>query len=676
MRSKKCLNGLRGAFHAALLVLILSTTVLSCSQAAKTLARVREAVPFGHATYRSDFYAAVNREWLAQYPEPPVGNNSWTSFIEISENNDQKTITLLDSLAAGTFPKGSKEQKLADYYRSSGDLGQRDAAGAAPLKPYLDGYANAKSLTELMDADLTTLRGIGISTLLNFDVGSNQSGTPVLVHSGPTPCPADVFKSAGGKKIYIRYLTDLFALAGNSPKDAAAKAQKVYAYEKSLSGYTLSPAERINPANTIPYPMYLFRTLYSTFDFPAYFAKLGFKTPEAIIVTDQRLMEKAAASFTENNREVLALYAQARLLDAFSLNLSTGFLRAKDRFSVSLFHYSSKMNWADWPKRLAVLNTQDVLSEYLGESFSKAYFSPRAKKDVEEMIGRIKAVYKKQIGQTDWMEPYTKERALKKLDGMAVKVGYPEVWPDSFKTVDIRGKADGGTYFGNLTALLLARNANAAARLGVPAQRAEWRIPVYMVNAMDNFDFNEIVIPAGILQEPFYNVDWPTARNLGGIGTVIAHEISHAFDNNGAQYDESGSFRKWWTKDDYARFNAKCETFARFYDKLPIAPGIRNDGKLTVSENVSDVLGMQCALQVLAETDKPDYPLFFNSYATIWRISSSWPTEKYLSRHDVHSNNKIRVNRTVSNFQEFQDAFGVVPGDAMYVKPEDRVGIW
>ncbi|MDT8977817.1 M13 family metallopeptidase [Paenibacillus sp. chi10] len=259
---------------------------------------------------------------------------------------------------------------------------------------------------------------------------------------------------------------------------------------------------------------------------------------------------------------------------------------------------------------------------------------------------------------------------------MTIKIGYPDQWNDYLKDASIKTFADGGSLFDNIVAINKALKKQAFSSLGKPVDKSSWMMSTYEVNAYYNPLNNEIVFPAGILQAPFYDIKAKRETNLGAIGMVIAHEISHAFDNLGSAYDENGNAVNWWTPEDFKKFQEKCDQVISYYDHVEVLPGVYNNGKLTVSENIADLGGMAASLQVLSKMENPDFKAYFEGYATIWRMTMSKETAAYLSTVDTHSANKVRVNRTVSNFPEFYKAYQVNEKDAMYVAPKNRVSIW
>lgn len=292
------------------------------------------------------------------------------------------------------------------------------------------------------------------------------------------------------------------------------------------------------------------------------------------------------------------------------------------------------------------------------------------------MVDNLITTYEKRIKALDWMSETTKAKAIKKLDTMIVKIGYPEKWDTTLDKVAIKTYDDGGSLFSNTFAVSTAYINNLKAELGKSVDRTKWATSVYTVNAYYNPLNNEIMFPAGILQAPFYDINAKAEENLGGIGMVIGHEISHAFDNNGSAFDENGNAKNWWTDEDFKKFKEKNQDLINFYNGIEVIPGILNDGLLTLSENVADLGGMAASLQVVSEMSNPDYKAYFENNAEIWKFTTTKEISAYLSTNDVHSANKIRANRTITNFLEFYETYGIKPGDGMYVAPEDRVSIW
>lgn len=299
-------------------------------------------------------------------------------------------------------------------------------------------------------------------------------------------------------------------------------------------------------------------------------------------------------------------------------------------------------------------------------------FSPEAKADVENKVARMIEVYKSRLEMADWLAPATREKAITKLNVITPHIGYPEKLPETYakKVID--------------ETLSLVENAQNLAKITIahtwskwnkPVDRSEWHMPAHLVNAYYDPQQNQIVFPAAILQEPFYSLDQSSSANYGGIGAVIAHEISHAFDTNGASFDEHGSLNDWWTQEDYAAFKERTDKIVSQFDGLE-SHGAKVNGKLTVSENVADLGGVACALEAAQSEEDFSARDFFINFATIWRMKAREEYMQMLASIDVHAPGELRTNVTLTNFDAFHETFDIKEGDAMWRAPKDRVIIW
>lgn len=291
------------------------------------------------------------------------------------------------------------------------------------------------------------------------------------------------------------------------------------------------------------------------------------------------------------------------------------------------------------------------------------------------MIKEMIRVYKKRLEENSWLSQATKEKAIIKLDKLGVQVGYPESIParfDAYKTVTAE---DGGTLLSNALAFSKIEAKDRFSKWNKPVDRSEWEMSADTVNAYYHPFRNVIVFPAAILQAPFYSLEQSSSANFGGIGAVIAHEISHAFDNNGAKFDEFGNLNNWWTEEDLEQFQNKAQAMIDEFDGLSLADATVN-GKLTVSENIADAGGLSCALEAAKSEKDFSFEEFFVSWATIWRTKAKKEYQQLLLQIDVHAPAKLRANVQLQNIDEFYETFGITEQDEMYQKPEKRVHIW
>ena len=292
------------------------------------------------------------------------------------------------------------------------------------------------------------------------------------------------------------------------------------------------------------------------------------------------------------------------------------------------------------------------------------------------MVQDILAVYRDRIKTLDWMSETTKEKAIEKLDTIQINIGYPDDWDDTLKDVEILSAEQGGSFCDNLIAIQKGTNKLLAELQKTGVDENIWPMTTYTVNAGYLFTANSITFPAGILQEPFYDVDASYEENLGKVGYVIAHEITHAFDNNGAKYDENGNAVDWWTQEDYAAFQTLCEKVVKLYDGKESAPGITCNGALTLSENIADLGSVACLTEIESKRENPDYAALYTAMAEIWCSSYPRETRLYLAQADVHAPDKLRGSLVLQNFSEFYEAFDITEEDAMWLPPEERVVIW
>lgn len=624
-----------------------------------------------------DFYEAINKEWLNK-STIPVGEIMGGGFPELQKENTDKIEEIINALSGKQFAEGTKEQKIADFYSTALDTKNRNKQGIEPIQKYVKAINEAKTLDELVQADLTQEKELGLSSLFGFAImnDAKNSSENALYYAGlATGLDKNSFvtEDSNAKNAYIQYMTKLLVVSGEEESAAKALAEQVYEMEKSLASVSLDPHEQgdVNKYYN-PYTIQQFDDMFKTVDMKQVLTSMKVDSADKVIVFDLKLAEKGAELLTESNLNVLKAYSKLQLLMATGSLLSDEFGDAANEFAATLYGVTGEKT----DQEIAVALTTSTMSGYLEQMFAENHFSPNAKKDVEQMVEKLITTYEERIKSLDWMSETTKAKAIKKLDTMIVKIGYPDKWDTTLDKVAIKTFDEGGSLFSNTFTVNKAYIDNTKAKLGKPVDKSEWVTSVYTVNAFYNALNNEITFPAGILQAPFYDINAKPEENYGAIGMVIGHEISHAFDNNGSAYDENGNANNWWTDEDFEKFKEKNQKLIEFYNAIEIIPGVLNDGQLTLSENVADLGGMAASLQVVSQMSNPDYKAYFESNAEMWKSTTTKEFAAVLSKSDVHSANKIRVNRTIVNFQQFYDTYGIKVGDGMYVAPEDRVSIW
>jgi putative endopeptidase len=376
-------------------------------------------------------------------------------------------------------------------------------------------------------------------------------------------------------------------------------------------------------------------------------------------------------------------YLKWTVLDNSASFLSTALENANWDF------YSKTMRGAKQqrPQDERALGTVNaVVGEALGKLYVDEKFPPAAKAKALEMIEYVKKAYEKRINNLEWMSEETKEKAITKLNGMTIKIGYPDIWKD-YADLHIKSPQNGGTLFDNMLAVQEWEYKRNIEKLGEKVDKSEWFMPPQQVNAYYNPYYNEIVFPAAILQPPFYNYEADAAINFGGMGAVIGHEISHGFDDTGAQFDADGNMTNWWTQADKEKFEALGDRLADQFDKIEVMPGLYINGKFTLGENIGDLGGVNAAYDALNMwlEDKGDLEdidgftqqqRFFLSWASAWRTKMRDEALKQRIKNDTHSPGMYRGYAPLLNIPAFYDAFKITEKDSMYVAPADRVLIW
>ena len=635
---------------------------------------IRRICAYEGSNLKDDFYASVNREWL-DTAAIPAGSAMTGTLYEVMDSTDKQVAGLIQEIAASTPEAGSAEEKIKNLYENILNWDARNAAGITPLQPYLDAIDGAKNLEELMSVSNTLVAEMGVG-LLYFGTTQDvvNSAEKVLAFGSlGSSLSAEFYAMGGVEEIFAAYVSTLFQLGGASEEEAAGMTETYLAMDKVLAGASKSREDQADVSKLFNFlDAGEVKELFPHVSLEAVLTAQGLHDEAQYVVPDVGLMEKSAEYFTEEHLEELRLYIRLSLLSNFGGTLNREFSDAAEAYSAALMGVEGSLS----DEENAAQTVQQHLSDYLGRVYVEKYFSPEAKADVEAMIAEMLEVYAQRIQALDWMSETTKTKALEKLKSITVNVGYPDEWDDLYDSVDIRSAAQGGSYFENVLAMTKATLDDMAATQDEPVERNAWLMSAYTVNAYYSPQNNSINFPAGILQAPLYDVEADHTENLGGIGYVIAHEITHAFDNNGALFDAQGNQSNWWTEEDYAAFQALCQDVIAFYDGVEAAPGIACNGALTLSENVADLGALACITQIEGQEDQPDYQSLYRAAARTWRGTASRDTRAYLVLMDVHAPDKLRGNRALQSLDQFYEAFGIQDGDGMYLPEEARVRIW
>ncbi len=639
---------------------------------------IRRVYALKGTNLRDDFYTAVNKEWLDN-SKIPAGTNVSGGLHDLRLEVNKQVAKLIQDISSRPQEEGTAESKIKAFYGCVTDAKSREEDGVTPIRKYLDAIDNAKTLDELIDADINMKEELAFSALMNFSLSVDRAASNRFIIEFASVKPfLDKDFYAGGNQAqtdaYITYLTTLFTLAGSSEEEAGARARLVYEAEKPLAAASLTPQEEFDVDNIYNlYTMDKLKALFPNVDMDKVYAAGGYQETGKIVVQDAGRMETAAKLFDDAHLDTLKAVAQAGLLLEFGKALAPDFQNAQFDFDAVYSGIGSRMS----DEEAAGQMVQTYLGQYLDRVYAETCFSPEAKADVEKMCRELIDVCRERIQTLDWMSDATKAKALVKLDAMKIKVGYPDSWDTYLDNAEIKSPDQGGTFFSNVIAIRKAEHAEDITLQNEERDKAKnWMLNTFVVNAGYDETANDITFPAAMLQLPFYDVNASWEENMGGIGFIIGHEITHAFDNNGGKYDETGSSANWWTDEDYSAFQEKCRKVIGWYDGQEADPGIPCDGELTISENVADLGSMQCIMTAAKKRADPDYDRIFRTLANCWTCSGTRQRQELYAAIDVHAPPKLRCNRVLQTIPEFYEIYGIQPGDGMWTEPGSRVSIW
>ncbi len=630
------------------------------------------------ATPKTDFYAYINKQWLKE-TKLKENESMVDNLSQLTDKTNDSIRQMVEQLDADydSLKAGSDEKKLIDFYRLAKDFEMRNTLGLNPIKPYLDDIKKTSSIDELSKLTVA-MYGKNVHTLFKMSVSQdfkNSAKNSLYIDPQELSFSKENFEgtdefSVKKQQAFKEYLSEVFVLAGDVPEVASQKAKLLFELEREMASVQ-RPKEDLNDFEG-KYNLKSWdevKALAPRLPILETAKLLNASNEQSVIVTEPEALVKASELYEGKNLEALKAQLQYHLIEKYAEYLSEDLIKARAK-------YDGVSNGAveiPTQEEVAFSAIETNFSDMIGKVYVKNHFSEESKADILAMVDELKATYTKRIKVTDWMSEETKLRALKKLDTMIVKIGYPDKWED-YSKLNIKSKVDGGTLFSNVEEIQTLNLQKEFANLGKPVDKTTFGMPAYMVNAYYSPSNNEIVFPAGILQAPFYDPDADPEVNLGGIGAVIGHEISHAFDKAGSQFDENGNLVNWWKQEDLDKFQKKVQQAADIYSKLEVAPGYYVNGEISTGEIIADLGGLTVALDI-AKQKGYDTKKVFEAYGKVWREVS---TEEFAIENitDEHPPAKYRVNNIINQLDEFYKDFDVKEGDPMYVKPEERLRVW
>lgn len=623
-----------------------------------------------------DFNQFANGGWIAKNPVP-AAYPAWGRFNELAERNRDKLHEILENAARKKdAPRGSNEQKIGDYYATCMDEAKIEAEGIKPLQKELARINSIKTLDDL-EKQVAHLHNEGVGVMFRFSSTTDSKNSRQVIagaEQGGIGLPERDYyfnqdeKSKTIRAAYLKYIAQLFTLAGETDAARAASyANTIFDLETKLAGASRTRVELRNPnLNYNKMTRAELDALTPNFKWAIYLQERDISNLTSTDVSQPDFFRSVNRELTATPIEAWKTYLRFHLLNSAAPNVSSKFVDANfDFYSRTL--QGTKEQLPRWKR--CVQAADRALGEALGAEYVKQTFTPEAKRRAKELVDNLKLALKEDLTVLPWMSDATRTEAMKKLNTFVDKIGYPDKFRD-YSALDI--KRD--TFVENSFRANQFATRRALNKIGKPVDRTEWGMTPPTVNAYYNPSQNEIVFPAGILQPPFYGADVDDAVNYGGIGAVIGHEMTHGFDDQGAQYDEVGNLRDWFTKEDLAKFKERAACVEKQFDAYKVADDLHLNGKLVLGESIADLGGATIAYAALQKSLQgkeskiidgytPEQR-FFIGWAQVWASNQRPEYIRFLAANDPHPLARFRVNGPLSNMPQFAEAFSCKQGDS------------
>ena len=637
-----------------------------------------------------DFYQYACGGWMANHPLP-AAYSRYSNFEKLAEENDARIKAIVDELQAGSYANGTTEQKLADLYRLAMDSNRRNQEGVEPLMGIIRQVEQATTQDELFQIKLQ-LAPVWYLGFMKAGFGADEKDATnnilQLSQGGLALGQKEYYldtddQTASIREAYKQNIINMFKCFGFTEEQADEKMQNIVYVENELAKVSRSQTELRDPeANYNKMSLAQFNSAYPNIQLEklvnaagvqsAYIQELVVGQPEFFAGVNQLISTMTVAEYRD--------YMEWGLIREYA-----GYL--DDTTQATYFDFFGRVlsgRQQDHPLwKRALQQLEDKMGEALGKMFVEKHFPAAAKERMLQLVRNLQTALSERIDAQNWMSDATKAAAKDKLNSFTVKVGYPDKWTDmTALTID-----PDKSYLENIMQCQRFEISENLKRMaGKPVDPTAWQMTPQTVNAYYGPTTNEICFPAGILQYPFFDMEADDAYNYGAIGVVIGHEMTHGFDDQGRQYDKSGNLRDWWTADDAAKFKAKADMYADFFDAIELLPGLHANGRMTLGENLADHGGVQVAWTAYKNaTKKQPLPVidgltadqrFFLSFAGNWANNITEAEIRRRTIIDVHSIGRWRVNGTLPHIDAWYEVFGVKEGDALYIPKEKRLDLW
>jgi putative endopeptidase len=632
---------------------------------------------------QDDLFRFINGGWLAR-TEIPADRSNYGAFSKLADDVETNLRAIAEEAAAAAA-SGTEQRMIGDFYSSFMDEARAEQLWLTPLDGELSGIETIKNRAALVDY-LSHLQILGINNPLGLAIQPDAKRPDVYTiyadQAGLGMPDRDYYLSKDPKFVemrdkYLAYAKDLLSLTGH--KDAARAASAVMALETRLAEAQWPNVDLRNVDKIYnPFDLAGAGKLTPAIDWPRYLEMMGIAGHDSVIIGEPSYFKELSRALGDVPLPVWRDYLRVRVVDDLAPYLNAAVVERAFDFHGRTITGTPQIR-PRWKRSLA--EAEASIGDMLGKAYVARHYPPAAKARMDQLVANLRSAFASSIDELEWMGPETRREAHAKLDSFTVKIGYPEKWKD-YPGLVIRND----DLVGNVLRAREVNHRREVGKLGQPIDRTEWLMTPQTVNAYYNPLANEIVFPAAILQPPFFDMNADDAVNYGGIGAVIGHEISHGFDDQGRKFDGQGMLRDWWTEEDNGRFQTRAGNLVKQYAAFSPIAGLTVNGELTLGENIGDLSGVAVAYKAyrLAQGGVTPPVLdgftgdqrFFMGFAQIWARKYRDDEMRKRLLTDPHSPAEYRCNGVVRNMPQFAAAFGVKPGDGLYLPPEEQVRIW
>lgn len=674
-----------------ILLLVASAAILSASAEEHLKSLSKEGIS-SEISAREDFYRHVNQKWMDSNPLT-AEHSRYGQFNILDDSSKNRVRRIVANLASTDPDPSTVAYKIAALYQTGMDSVKRNQLGAQPIKSILSQIENTpdKNMEDLLIMMHKSYSAPFFSPYLQEDL-NNSSEYAMFVSGGRLELgDRDYYLKDDKENVKIRnayknLIKKQMQLAGYSKKDADRICNNVIKIETLLADSTWTREQSRNlPAMNNVRDLNFLRTEYPHIPWDRLFIEtMGIQTPEQFIVTELNTVKQADKLIASLKPREVKDYYLWQIVSGAAPYLSDDFVDANFEFSKVMSGVEKQQ-----PRWKVVQNaTEGRLGEAIGQLYVAEYFPESSKKYMENLVENLRTALGKHIINLPWMSDDTKLQAIKKLNAITVKIGYPDKWKD-YSTMQIDPSL---SYYENIHNANLWLNDDYNSKWGKPVDRTEWGMTPQTINAYYNPLNNEIVFPAGILQAPFFDANSSDAENYGGIGVVIGHELTHGFDDQGCNFDAVGNMVNWWTPEDAQAFATLTQGLVGQFDQVEVLPGLMANGNYTLGENIADQGGLRVAMTAFLDSQKKKgvditseealidgldpLQVFYMNYANLWAQNVRDAEKRKLTIGDVHSLGENRVNVSLKNLEPFFKAFDIKEGDKMFRPEEERVIIW